>query len=308
MGGIPYVVMFAWFFLTGRDWWRLRWFHPLLAAVPYAIGAGGWAAYVANDPVTFRKIFFGSNVAGRMSGISNPFLAIRNEILYRYLEPFGLRSSVWIARSKLAVPAVYLGAMAATWCIGPLRRQSFLRPFLAMWTIAALSLVFFDAQRNGTYMVHVFPLYAILTASLAWWLWQRWGSFGRTVVAAAVAGFLLLQAGGSLYLIWKSPMRLQYRPVIAFVESHSAIGERVVGSAELGFGLGFEGQVWDDEALGYYVGKRPDVIVVSPRYREWWEWARKERPEAYRFITDRLGEYQLALKVDPYEVYLPRAK
>jgi len=104
MGGIPYMFMFGWFLVSGKDWRRLRWIHLPLAAAPYLIGAAGWGTYIMQDPETFKKIFLGSNVKGRMDGVLNPFLAVRSEIVYRYLEPFGLRASFWVVKSKLLIP------------------------------------------------------------------------------------------------------------------------------------------------------------------------------------------------------------
>ena len=304
MGGLPYLAMFFWFFITGRDWRRVRPVH-LLAAMPYLIGAAGWGIYILQDPVTFRKIFFGSNVKGRMDGIFNPLMAVRNEVVARYLEPFGLRSSFWVVKSKLLVPAVYLASMIAVWATPSLRREAFLRPFLAMWSIAALSLIFLDAQRNGTYMIHVFPLYGILLASLCWWLWNRAGGpIPRVAVAAAVTGFVVFQAAGSLYLIATNPFRRQYLPVVEYVKKIARPSDRVVGSGELGFGLGFE-NVYDDKALGYYVNAKPDVIVLSPRYQAWFASESKDEPEVYRFVMNRMAEYRPVFRTQAFEVYVP---
>jgi len=307
MGGMPYIAMFAYFFLTGRDWKKLRPSYLLLAACPYVIGAAGWISYILNDPAHFRSIFFGSNVHGRMDGIFNPLLALKNELVSRYLEPFGLRSSFWVLKSKLLIPVVYLTSMIAVWLTRPLRREPFLRPFLAMWTIAALSLIFLDAQRNGTYMIHVFPLYGILLASLVWWLWNHIAPRLRFVVAAGLAGFILLQVSGSVYLIVKSPLRNQYLPVVEYVKQHTTRGQRVVGSAELGFGLGFD-NVYDDEGLGYYVNLKPDMIVLAPRYREYYAMARTQKPQLYQFVMNRLDAYQVVFRTDAYEVYVPRER
>lgn len=305
MGGIPYMIMFGWFFVSGKDWRRVRWIHLPLAAAPYMIGAAGWGAYILQDPETFKRIFLGSNVKGRMDGVFNPFLAVRNEVVYRYLEPFGLRATFWVVKSKLLIPAVYLCVALAVWATPSLRREKWLRPFLTMWTIAALTLLFFDAQRNGTYMVHVFPLYGILLASFAYWLWSRAGTLPRCLIGAVLTGFVLLQISGSAYLIATNPLRRQYQPVVEFVKQHAKPGDRVVGSGELGFGLGFDG-LYDDKALGYYVNQRPDLIVVSKRYREWFEYIRKPEPEVYSFVMSRLDEFQPAFHTDAFEVYLPR--
>jgi hypothetical protein len=307
MGGIPYMIMFGGFFLYNRDWRRLRWIHIPLVAAPYLAGAAGWGMYIRQDLDTFDRIFFGSNVKGRMDGFLHPLSALRSEIVYRYLEPFGLRASFWVVKSKLMIPAVYLCVMLAVWATPSLRREEWLRPFLAMWIAAFLSLVFFDAQRNGTYMVHIFPVYGILLASFVWWLWNRAGSLPRYAIAVALSGFILLQVSGSAYLIATNPLRRQYQPVVEFVRKHAKPGDRVVGSGELGFGLGFDA-LYDDKALGYYVNQKPDLIIMSPRYRQWFEYIRSREPEVYRFVMNRLEEYEPVFRTQAFEVYLPRAR
>ena len=61
MGGLPYLGLLAYFFISGKDWRRVRLIHIFLAAIPYVVGAAGWAAYIMQDPQLFKKIFFGSS-------------------------------------------------------------------------------------------------------------------------------------------------------------------------------------------------------------------------------------------------------
>ena len=161
-----------------------------------------------------------------------------------------------------------------------------------------------DGQRNGTYIIHIFPEFAILLAAAIWWLWQKAG-FVRPFLLAFVVGFVMLQVGGSAYLIATNPISREYQPAIDFVRQHTTPNDRIVGSAELGFGLGFD-NVHDDIALGYFVNRKPNVIVLDKRYQDWHEAQSTKNPAIYKFIRHRLDtEFQLAFQNNTYRVYLP---
>ena len=237
-----------------------------------------------------------------MKGFLNPFLALRNEIVIRYLDPFGLQATSWVVKAKLPIPIIYLSGAIAALCT-PVRRLPYAKPFLKMLGICFFILLFFDNQRNGTYLAHIFPLYAIVLACLVTWLWQTQTAW-RPVMAVFVVGFLLLQAGGSLYLIATNPYRRDYQPIVEFVRQHSKPGDRIVGTSELGFGIGFD-TLHDDEALGYYVNRMPDVIVMSPRYQAWYDSLRTKNTGLYEFITQRLkNNFSPAFQTRAFSVYL----
>ena len=305
MGGLVYLGFVIYFFVRNSDWKRVKAFHLALAAIPYMVGAAGWGAYIMRDPQLFRKIFFGANVSGRMNGFLNPVQAFHDEVIKRYLAPFGLYAHSWVVKSKLAIPVVYLCA-AATVCLTRLwRSQTYLRPIFGMWTICFLCFVFFDAQRNGAYMIHIFPEYAILLAAVTCRLWWK-AALARPLLVAFVVGFVSLQVGGSAYLIATNPYSREYRPVVDFVRQHSKPGDRIVGSAEFGFGLGFD-NVHDDEALGYFVNRKPDVIIVDRRYQDWYDMQSAKNPAIHQFIRHRLDrEFRQVYHNDTYRVYLPR--
>lgn len=306
MAGLVYLGSVIYFFVRNRDWRHIGALHIALAAVPYIVGAAGWGAYIMQDPQLFRKIFFGVNVSGRMNGFLNPVKALHDEILNRYLAPFGLYAHSWVVKSKLAIPIVYLCGAVTVFLTGLWRRLTYLQPIFGMWMICCFCFVFFDAQRNGTYMVHIIPEYVILLATVICWLWRK-TAFARPVLVTFVACFVLLQVGGSAYLLATSPYSRDYRPVVDFVRQHSKAGDRIVGSAEFGFGLGFD-NVHDDIALGYFVNRKPDVIILDKRYQDWYDAQSAKNPAVYRFTRHRLDdEFQLVFRNNIYRVYLPRS-
>jgi len=307
MGGVPYLAMLVYFFVTGKDWRKIRPIHFALAAIPYIVGAACWGAYILQEPATFRKIFMGSSVAGRLGGIWHPFLSIRNEIVQRYLVPFGLTRDSLVLKAKLMIPIIYFAAAALVWIIGPIRRQPYLKPFLAMWSIMALALLTLDNQRNGTYLGHVFPLYAILLSALICWLYEN-RRFPRVLLVLVAAGFCLLQMGGSMYIIYQNPYHREYLPVTDFVLQQAVPGDRIVGTSELGFGIGFD-RLIDDMSLGYFAGKpSPDILILNPRYLTFYDQMRRENPPAYAFIEQRLSGFEPAFQTSAFTVLLPKTR
>jgi hypothetical protein len=307
MGGVPYLAILVYFFVTGKDWRRIKPIHVALVAAPYIVGAACWGAYILQDLPTFKKIFLGSSVAGRLGGIRHPILAVRNEFVLRYLTPFGLHGDSLVLKAKLLVPIIYLAGAALVWVIGPVRRQPYLRPFLAMWSIMCLSLLVLDNQRNGTYLGHAFPLYAILLSALICWLYEN-RRFPRPLLILFAAGFILLQMGGSLYIIYHDPYHREYLPVTRFVLDQAVPGDRIVGTTELGFGIGFDRLV-DDESLGYFAGKpSPDILILSPRYLAWYEQIRRENPAAYAFDEQRLSGFEPVFQTSAFTVLLPKTR
>jgi hypothetical protein len=76
-----------------------------------------------------------------------------------------------------------------------------------------------------------------------------------------------------------------------------------MGSAELGFGLGFD-RVLDDANLGYYSGKRADFIVIDSNYRAHLAELARSRPALYGDLEDMLaGQYRPVYSNTGYSVY-----
>ena len=78
-----------------------------------------------------------------------------------------------------------------------------------------------------------------------------------------------------------------------------------MGSAELAFELGFDGNLVDDPRLGYRSGKRPSFIVIDQnRYAEWIPQYEQREPQTYRYIQDMMArEFHPVLDNAGYKVY-----
>jgi hypothetical protein len=305
MGGLIYLAALAFFFLRNQDWRRLRWFHPLLAAVPYLLGAAGWGAYIMQEPETFKKIFLGSSVAGRMNGIFHPLASLQREFVLRYLTPYGWTSTSTVLRIKTIIPFFYFAGVVTAFLVPQIRQMRHMRLLFSLWGVTFLVLFVFDGQRNGTYLGHIFPYCAAILASVIYYLWNSTPPF-RALGAAVLAAMLLLQASGSIYIIATNPYRNQYLPAVEFVKSHTKPGSYVAASTEFGFGFGFD-SMRDDMTLGFYNHRKPDAVIVETRYRNWFDDVTLSQWPAWQFSANRFRtEYQESFQNGKYEIYLPK--
>jgi hypothetical protein len=308
MGGLIYLAVIGLLFLLRGDWRRVRWFHPLLAAIPYVLGALGWGAYIMQEPETFKRIFFGSSVAGRMNGIFHPLISLQREIVLRYLVPNGWGSSSAVMKIKTLIPFAYFATLAIALAVPAIRRMKHMPLLLALCGITELVLFVFDGQRNGTYLNHIFPYFAAIFVTVVCYLWNSAQRPLRIVGGIALAGELLLQIGGSGYIVYTNPYRNDYLATVRFVQDHTKPNSYVMATIEFGFGFGFD-NMRDDVTLGYYSHREPDAIVVDERYRYWFEAAKKDAPARSEFTEKLLRErFHPAFHNRKYDVYLKNAE
>jgi 4-amino-4-deoxy-L-arabinose transferase-like glycosyltransferase len=290
------------------DRWRVQWRYVALAAVPYVIGAAGWGLYILQDPAVFAAQFkANATTGGRLQGLTAPWLGFVHEFTERYRLAFGLgdqspgHSSV--ARLKALILMAYVVGVIGAFCTRRFRRHRGLRALLTMTAIYFVIMAVLDGQKLAWYLVHILPLYAAL---LALWLvdvWQRrW--LPRWAIAGAVGALLLLQVGGVAQRIRAREYQTTYAPAADFLKHRLQPSTLIMGSAEMGFALGFDEHLIDDSFLGYYSGKRPDFIVVDEIYATSFRGSRVERPAVYDHIDRLLSEqYKLVYDQALYRIY-----
>lgn len=286
------------------------------ALAPYLAAAAGWGWYVAQDAAAFRSQL-GGNVNGftgmlgsgdRWVGLTKPWEGIRLEVTHRYLRMFGLAPhSAGVARLKVLVLAAYVAGIVGTACTRELRRHAGARTLLVVAALSFVLMALLEGHKNEIYLVHMTPL---LAGALAFWLdwcWRRVPAW-RWAFAGCAAGVVLLQAVGVAHLARRNQHAQTYAPLAAYVNGRAGRAGLVMGGAELGFDLGFEGLI-DDPRLGYYSGKRPRLIVVGARYEENFGTLRQRQPEAYRHVERLLAEeYEQVYEFAPHwKVYERRA-
>ena len=287
---------------------RIQFRYVALAAVPYVIGAMGWGIYILQDPTVFAAQFkANATTGGRLQGLTAPWMGFIHEFTERYRLAFGLgeqspgHSS--IARLKALILVAYVVGVIGAFCTRRIREHRGLRALLMMTTIYFVIMAVLDGQKLAWYLVHILPLYAAL---LAVWLTEAWQTrqLPRWAIAAAVCALLLLQAGGIAQRIRTKEYQTTYAPAADFLKNRLQPSTLIMGSAEMGFALGFDEHLIDDSYLGYYSGKRPDFIVVDEIYATSFRGSAVERPAIYEHINRMLTEqYKLVYDQGLYRIY-----
>ncbi|HEX8130453.1 MAG TPA: glycosyltransferase family 39 protein [Pyrinomonadaceae bacterium] len=291
---------------------RLRWRHLALAAIPYSIGAIGWGAYILQAPSDFVAQFTANaSTGGRMSGLTSPLAAIKNEITSRYLTAFGLgahlpgtRGPVWL---KSLILLAYVVALAGCLSVRSIRVHRGYRALLILAGIFFVVLTFFDGQKLSFYLVHIVPLYTALLAAFIYWCYST-RFVPAWALALAVCGLLVVQTGGILYRMKLDTYHKSYLAAVTFLKANSNSDTQVMGSAVLGFEFGYD-RVLDDVRFGFRTGKRPHYLVINDVYEDAINHYRAggEGEELARHMNDLLTrEYELVYDENLYRIYFRR--
>jgi hypothetical protein len=285
---------------------RIRFKELAIAAVPYLVGMGLWSFYILEDPQS-AFIQLSGNGAGRWAGLTHPFAAIRTEFEMRYLPLFGF-SDVAGAASRLKVLnlAAYMAAFFGGIFSPRFRAKKGYQAILMLTGIMVMALTFLESLKFHYYFIYVVPFYTALVAIWAHDFWHR-KTIPRWAIAGAVCCLAAVQLIVVVNRIRKNPYRTAYEPVISYLKANGNQNKSILGVAELGYGLGYEGAFKDDLVLGYYSGKKPDYIVAMDNYEDIIRGLVKEEPGVNTFILNRLtNEYRRVLTTSAYVVYAAR--
>ena len=310
-GGVAFFVGLL-FLTLYFDRVHLRWRHLALAAIPYTLGAIGWGAYILQAPSDFVAQFTANaSTGGRMSGLTSPLSAIKNEITLRYLKAFGLGAHtsgssgpIWL---KSLVLLAYVVALAGCLSVRSIRAHKGYRALLVLTGIFFLVLTFFDGQKLSFYLVHIVPLYTALVAVWVYWCYST-RFVPAWLLALSVGGLLAIQTGGILYRMKINAYGRSFMPAVAYLKEHSNADSKIMGSAVLGFGLGYD-RVIDDVRFGFNTGRRADFLVVNDVYEEGINHYRAggEGAALQAHINKMLTqEYELVYDRNFYQIYARR--
>jgi 4-amino-4-deoxy-L-arabinose transferase-like glycosyltransferase len=285
-------------------------------ALPWLLAALLWGAYIAQAPSDFRSQLFGNINGfageylqrGRFSGLRSPWTALWLEIKLRYLLPFGFGALRTIAGAASAVWLSLCAASALTaLCSGKLRNQTGVRILLASGLAVFLIMAWFEAMKFPHYLVYSVPFAGALAAVVGVSLWRAAAhrrGYARPALCVALMAMIVPQAAVASRHFVHNPLRAEFLPVAAWLQSNLRPGDRLIGPAELGYVLGFTDSMSDDVRMGFYSGLRPRFIVTSDWYRQWIDSSARRQPDVYRYIQTLLsGEYALVLDRGEYRVY-----
>jgi 4-amino-4-deoxy-L-arabinose transferase-like glycosyltransferase len=298
-------LMFLMFYFDRQ---RIRFKHLVLGAMPYLFGGLCWGLYILQAPEIFKAQFSG-NGAGRFRGLTDPLWALRSEFINRYLEFYaGLGSHLTsLHRFKVIILITYVIGIVGAISVRAIRQHRGYRALLILTLIYLLMMTFLDGHKQPFYLLHIVPLYAAILAVWVHWCWEN-RFVPRWILGAGLLAFIAVQLAAVAVVVKRDTYGKTYKPTIAFIKQTIPANASIFASSELGFDLGFFGNLTDDLRLGYVNGKTPDYIVVDPTYEEWFQIYSVTDPANYEFIRNRLAsEYRPIFNNPPYTIYMRRA-
>ena len=158
------------------------------------------------------------------------------------------------------------------------------------------------------YLVHIMAPVIVLTGLVIDWM-LRTRRAAAWAMAAAMA-ILLVQISVTASRMRADAYHREYLDTANYLKEHTPPGGLIVGSSELGFELGFDGNLVDDFRLGYASGKRPDVIVLDKnRYQEWIPLLKPCPGGCVRYATELVArEFHEVHRNDGYVIYARTAR
>jgi hypothetical protein len=287
---------------------RLSWRTAALACLPYAAGLAAYGAYALQDlPSFFRQL--SGNVSGlageatgstRFGGLTEPWVALRGEILNRYISAFVGGSWKDAYRPQLLILLLYWGGAIVAVLDNQIRCQKAARLLLSLAALFWVILWLFEGLKLRAYIVHTLPLFAGLGA-LWIWNWTKGRTFLRTAVVAVI---LCIQFLGIGYGVWIDQYQNEYLSAATYMKQHGHAGSLIMASGEFAFEFGFDGRVVDDVRLGYFSGKRPEFYVRDVWYADWLEKLETRDPAVYHHVRDALTEFYREVFRNPgYTIY-----
>ncbi len=276
----------------------------LLALCPFLLLSALWGLYVAQAPhLLAGQLQAQANIPHRLELPWNPWKSYRQEIDLRYGPAYGLTRSFPVSALRLVL-ALYGVAVIVVLTISQLWRQSGIRTLLILTALSFTLLMCF--QKNWYYLIFVIPYYTALLAISLRWLWRE--SLSSPVLAVCLLGLVtMIHLGAVGFWIVHNEYRGRFLAATSFLKRNARPGDLIVGSGELAFELGFDGQVLDDARLGFLSGEKPEFIVIDSQYGGFWfSWFAVHEPATHRYIEDLLNnQYELVYDqtYDRYAAY-----
>jgi hypothetical protein len=275
-----------------------------MAAIPYLAGAAGWGLYAARSPSDFMAQLLG-NASGRGPTITTPIAALQLEISHRYLDSFGF--AAWSSRAGRlnAIPlGIFLAGVVLCLLVAEIRRHSGYRLMIVWTAIVVVFLTGFEGLKTPFYLIYLTPLYSLLVAVAAGWMWRRRPRW-RIGLAVVLLVFVALQAARTPIAASRNPRRTTYDPAVQYLRTRCTRQTFIMGSASLIFGLGPDWNILDDFRLGYNSGKRAEVVLIDPHWTDGIEMAEAQDPSIYAFVTQLLSaEYREVYNQGGYRILI----
>ena len=287
-----------------RDGRRIRFPHVMAACAPYLVGAAVWGLYILQAPHDFL-LQFGGNAANRGVPLSDPAALLYSQFVKRFWHMFGMAPDTrGLSHMKVLILAVYAAGILGALCNREIRRHAGYRMLLGTGGVTLAVMMAIDSEAQSFYLVHYVLWLIAFTAIGAVWYWDR-RSVPRWTLGAVLALVVFVQVATLGRRVSQRAYSTVYLPATDYLKQHARSQDIVMGSAELAFELGFDGNLVDDPRMGYRSGKRPSFIVIDRnRYAEWIPQYERREPRTYRYIHDMMAlEFHQVVDNPGYKVY-----
>jgi hypothetical protein len=188
-----------------------------------------------------------------------------------------------------------------------IRRVREHRIILLLTGLWFLMLMLLEGTKLYNYLLHIWPIYFVLTAI---WLESliRRGGWLRCASIVSVCFFVIFAITSIAYRVRLNSYQNAFLPSLRYLQENVKGNDLVVGSGSLGFGLDFEKHVLDDHQLGYSVGEVPQYIVIDKQYSDQINVYKRSKPNLYQYIQNLLSShYQIVFSnrsgPDFYRIY-----
>lgn len=273
--------------------------------LPYAFGVLCWAIYCAQAPADFVAQF-SANVASKMDHLT-PWNAVRLEITDRYKIHYWPEGGM--AKIKIVGLLLTLGAiltLTTNWTL----QKTGCKLLVLLTALRFLMLAMSGGPKFEYYFVQILPYFAGLIAVAFWHFWSSRHPALRILCTSALISYFGVQLVVLAHLVTSvRGYQTEYMPVVKYLQSAIRPGDAVVGSAELGFALGFYNpQLKDDVWLGYWTRQQPSIVVTDQWYYEPVISAATQRslPTQGYFASFLTEQFELVKQTRGYRVYRRR--
>jgi 4-amino-4-deoxy-L-arabinose transferase-like glycosyltransferase len=297
-------------------WWdRRRISISLLAllAAPYLAAGLAWGAYILQDPNSFVTQFFGNvrtnhDTFTPAHSTRNPLLeSFRQEIVYRYMAPFGLGRHVGAPnRVKALVLFGYITGVFGILAFGRMRRQRRLAFISWFFLLSFFVITFLAPSKFSYYLPHTTTTMAVCFGLFLFSLpaSQRGNRLWRI---PAIAGVMLLNVLGSCSRIHQDLYHHSYLATLNAIYRNSPPQSVVIGGGELWFGLVGQRELQRDFDFGYASGAKPAVFVMDALFQIMHGKAGEDNRAAYEYGESLMMHSRLVYQDAAYRVFVPDA-
>jgi 4-amino-4-deoxy-L-arabinose transferase-like glycosyltransferase len=272
------------------------------AAAPYLVGFGAWGLYILQAPNLFASQFGGNATDREWTNVAASWV---ETLTATYSATFGLQAH-WggpLVRLRALILAAYLCGIVGLAFTPALRRHRGTCILLLIFGVYFVLLPFMRSPNAHDYLIHIVPIYLAALAIWIVWVWDH-RLVPRPLIAVGFAGLLLLQIGGVIQRARTNTWANNYLPVVEFLAHETRPDDVIMGSAELGFALGFTPRLIDDARLGFRSGRHAEYIVIEDRYRSWFDDFPAKEPDTDRYVRRLLSEkYDKVYERNTYGVY-----